>query len=71
MAGRFYPTKPAKLMGKMTLTYGVAQIIAPAITGNLAERLGDYNLGLWIAAAMVLLGAIISTVLMLTERDAV
>lgn len=71
MAGRFYPTKPAKLMGKMTLTYGVAQIIAPAITGNLAERLGDYNVGLWIAAAMVLLGAIISTVLMLTERDAV
>ena len=71
MAGRFYPTKPAKLMGKMTLTYGVAQIIAPAITGNLAERLGDYNLGLWIAAAMVLLGAIISTVLMLTERDSV
>lgn len=71
MAGRFYPTKPAKLMGKMTLTYGVAQIIAPAITGNLAERLGNYNLGLWIAAAMVLLGAIISTVLMLTERDAV
>ena len=71
MAGRFYPTKPAKLMGKMTLTYGVAQIIAPAITGNLAERLGDYNLGLWIAAAMVLLGAIISTILMLTERDSV
>ncbi|MDO6513402.1 MULTISPECIES: YbfB/YjiJ family MFS transporter [unclassified Neptuniibacter] len=70
MAGRFYPTKPAKLMGKMTLTYGVAQIIAPAITGNLAERLGDYNLGLWIAAGMVLLGAVISTILMITERDA-
>lgn len=71
MAGRFYPTKPAKLMGKMTLTYGVAQIIAPAITGNLAERLGNYDLGLWIAAAVVLLGAIISAVLIFTERDAV
>lgn len=71
MAGRFYPTKPAKLMGKMTLTYGVAQIIAPAITGNLAERLGNYDLGLWIAAAVVLLGAAISFVLVVTERDAV
>lgn len=71
MAGRFYPTKPAKLMGKMTLTYGVAQIIAPAITGNLAERLGNYDLGLWIAAAVVLLGAVISFVLVVTERDAV
>ena len=26
IAGRFYPTKPAKLMGKMTLSYGVAQV---------------------------------------------
>ena len=70
MAGRFYPTKPAKLMGKMTLTYGIAQIIAPAITGNLAERLGNYDLGLWIAASMVLLGAIISAILVVTERKA-
>lgn len=70
MAGRFYPTKPAKLMGKMTLTYGIAQIIAPAITGNLAEKLGNYDLGLWIAASMVLLGAIISAILVVTERKA-
>lgn len=70
MAGRFYPTKPAKLMGKMTLTYGVAQIIAPAITGNLAESLGNYDMGLWIAALMVLIGAIISAVLVVTERKA-
>lgn len=70
MAGRFYPTKPAKLMGKMTLTYGVAQIIAPAITGNLAERLGNYDIGLWIAALIVLIGAIFSAILVITERKA-
>lgn len=68
MAGRFYPTKPAKLMGKMTLTYGVAQIIGPAITGMLAGTLGNYNLGLWIAAAMVLLGTATIIVLMRTHK---
>ena len=33
MAGRYYPTRPAKMMSKMTLSYGVAQIIGPAIVG--------------------------------------
>ncbi|WP_299181585.1 YbfB/YjiJ family MFS transporter [uncultured Neptuniibacter sp.] len=69
MAGRFYPTKPAKLMGKMTLTYGIAQIIAPAVTGNLAERFGNFDLGLWIAAAMVLFGAAIIGLIMILERN--
>jgi len=54
----------------MTLTYGVAQIIAPAITGNLAERLGNYDIGLWIAALIVLIGAIFSAILVITERKA-
>ncbi|MCL4164693.1 UNVERIFIED_CONTAM: hypothetical protein GTU68_017373, partial [Idotea baltica] len=31
MAGRYYPTRPAKMMGKMTISYGVAQIVAPLI----------------------------------------
>jgi len=33
MAGRFYPTKPAKLMGMLKMSYGVPQIIAPTIAG--------------------------------------
>ena len=69
MAGRFYPTKPAKLMGKMTLSYGVAQIIGPAITGILAGALGNYSLGLWIAAGMVLLGAAVILVLIKTQKS--
>ena len=40
MAGRYYPTKPAKMMGKMTISYGAAQILAPAITGWLATQTG-------------------------------
>jgi len=57
MAGRFYPTKPAKLMGKLTLLYGIAQIGAPAIAGIIADNGGSYADSLYIAAAISVLGA--------------
>ena len=56
MAGRYYPTRPAKMMGKMTLSYGVAQIFAPALIGILAEYYGGYAIGLYLASAIMLLG---------------
>ncbi|MEB4593098.1 YbfB/YjiJ family MFS transporter [Candidatus Thiothrix sp. Deng01] len=60
MAGRYYPTRPAKMMGKMTLSYGVAQIAAPALTGVLAARSGgSYADGLYLAAAVMLLGTLL------------
>lgn len=59
MAGRFYPTRPAKMMGKMTIAYGVAQIAAPAVTGMIAEVTGTYANGLYIASAVMLLGAVL------------
>ncbi|MBV0934669.1 YbfB/YjiJ family MFS transporter [Marinobacterium weihaiense] len=70
MAGRLYPTRPAKLMGKMTLSYGLAQILAPALTGVLAESTGNYNLGLWLAGGFVLLGAVLILMLRLCDRTA-
>lgn len=72
MAGRYYPTRPAKMMGKMTLSYGVAQIIGPAITGQLALRLGSYNAGLYFAAGVMVLGTLLLLALKVVEkRDAV
>ncbi len=59
MAGRFYPTRPGKMMGKMTLSYGIAQVIAPAVTGVLAARAGDYWAGLYLAAAVMAVGAVL------------
>lgn len=56
MAGRYYPTRPAKMMGKMTLSYGAAQIAAPLATAALATRLGSYEVGLYLAAAVMVLG---------------
>lgn len=71
MAGRYYPTKPAKMMGKMTLTYGVAQIIGPAITGQLAVHLGSYNAGMYVAALVMAVGTLLLLALKVVEkRDA-
>ena len=57
MAGRFYPTKPAKLMGMLTMSYGVPQIIAPTIAGYLASTSGNYNASLYMASGFVVLGS--------------
>ncbi len=63
MAGRYYPTRPAKMMGKMTISYGAAQIIGPAITGWLATQLGSYESGLYLAAGIVLIGTLLLFIL--------
>ena len=70
MAGRLYPTKPAKLMGKMTISYGSAQVIAPALTGMLAAKLGNYDLGLWIAGGFVVVGILLVLWLKFTDQTA-
>jgi predicted MFS family arabinose efflux permease len=69
MAGRYYPTRPAKMMGKMTVSYGIAQILAPAITGLLAEHSGSYSDGLYLAAAMMTLGTLLIVKLRVLERN--
>ncbi len=59
MAGRFYPSKPAKMMGKMTLSYGLAQILAPAAGGLLGQWTGDYYSALYMSSAVMLLGLLL------------
>ena len=69
MAGRYYPTRPAKMMGKMTLSYGAAQIIGPAVTGWLAGHLGGgYAAGLYMAAGVMVLGVVLLFMLKAVER---
>ena len=68
MAGRYYPRHPAKMMAKMTVSYGVAQILGPAITGTLATRFGNYNAGLYFAAAVMGLGTLLLLLLKVQER---
>lgn len=64
MVGRFYPTRPAKPMGRLTLSYGVAQVIAPATAGSIAETSGSYASSLAAAAVVMLVGMAILWILM-------
>jgi predicted MFS family arabinose efflux permease len=70
MAGRFYPTRPAKMMGKMTLSYGLAQAVAPALTGAVAVQSGGYRAGLYFAAATMAVGTALFAGLWAAERRA-
>lgn len=69
MAGRYYPTRPAKMMGKMTLSYGTAQIAAPLVTAALASRLGSYEVGLYLAAAIMVIGTLLLVALKLVQPE--
>lgn len=71
MVGRYYPTRPAKMMGKISLFYGIAQIAGPAITAWLATVLGNYNAGLYFAAGVMVAGTLLLLLLKVVEkRDA-
>lgn len=70
MAGRFYPTRPARMMGTMTMSYGVAQIVGPLVTGALATRYDGYAVGLYLAAGALVVGTVLLLALTRTERRA-
>ncbi|UZE96024.1 YbfB/YjiJ family MFS transporter [Alkalimarinus alittae] len=68
MAGRLYPSAPSKMMGKMTISYGFAQIIAPAVTGQIAEMGGSYSDGLTMAGIFMVIGTSLVLLLRVVER---
>ncbi|MGA9667393.1 MAG: YbfB/YjiJ family MFS transporter, partial [Gallionella sp.] len=68
MAGQYYPTRPAKMMGQMTMSYGVAQILAPAITGTLAGHFGGYSAGLYVAGAAMIACTLLLLLLKAVEK---
>ncbi|MEQ8289175.1 MAG: YbfB/YjiJ family MFS transporter [Gammaproteobacteria bacterium] len=59
LVGKFYPTRPAKPMGKISFFYAMAQVIAPAGAGYIAEITGRYSLALFIATAVMVAGTVI------------
>lgn len=68
MAGRLFPRAPSKIMGKMTISYGLAQIIAPAMTGQIAEMGGTYSDGLIIAGVFMVVGTSLVLLLKMVEK---
>lgn len=56
LIGRRYPLNPAKAMARLTLSYGLAQIVAPMVAGHMAATTGSYRGSLTIAAAVMVAG---------------
>ena len=56
LAGKRNSANPSGAMARLTLSYGVAQIIAPAIVGRIAETTGNYDAGMIMAAVTMAIG---------------
>lgn len=57
--GHKFPANPAKAMAKLTICYGIAQIIAPAVAAQVSKITHTYTGALWLAAITVLLGMVL------------
>lgn len=58
LVGRLYPRDPSGAMARLTLSYGAAQIIAPAVSGYIAALTGSYRGALAMAAAVMVAGMV-------------
>ncbi|HEV6966418.1 YbfB/YjiJ family MFS transporter [Roseateles sp.] len=56
LVGRRSPSNPGKAMARLTLSYGVAQVSAPALTGRMVEASGSFHAALWLTAAVLAVG---------------
>lgn len=70
IVGRHFPANPAKAMAKMTLSYGVAQIVAPAMAGYIATATGSYQGALIVTAVVMVGGMALLQALIHEERRA-
>jgi predicted MFS family arabinose efflux permease len=58
LVGRRSPANPGKAMARLTLSYGVAQISAPALTGRMVEASGSFDAALWLTAGVLAVGMV-------------
>ncbi len=61
MVGRLYPENSSRSMGHLTFSYGMAQVIAPALVGILAEKNDNFTDGLIITVVVMLIGIALLT----------
>ena len=57
LVGRRSPANPGKAMARLTLSYGAAQVSAPALAGAMAQASGSYTGALWLTAVVLGIGA--------------
>lgn len=58
MVGRVFPENPSRPMSRLTFSYGIAQMLAPAVVGYLADIEGNYTNGLWLTLVVMALGVV-------------
>lgn len=68
--GHKFPHNPAKAMAKLTISYGIAQLVAPALAGYLASLTGNYLSSLWLAASVMITGIFLVWQIHRFERNA-
>ncbi len=68
LIGAHFPNNPAKAMARLTLSYGVAQIGAPAMAGYIAQVTGSYHGALLITTLIMLMGMALLWMLQRVER---
>lgn len=56
LVGRRSPGNPGKAMARLTLSYGLAQVCAPALAGGMAQASGSYRAALWLTALVLTMG---------------
>ncbi len=56
LVGRRSPNNPGKAMARLTLSYGLAQMLAPLVTGYMAQHSGNFKGALWLTAGVMALG---------------
>jgi MFS family permease len=61
LVGRRSPRNPGKAMARLTLGYGLAQVLAPALSGWMAQRSGGWHGALWLTAAVLVAGWLVLT----------
>lgn len=68
LVGRRSPANPGKAMARLTLSYGVAQVSAPALTGRMVEASGSFDAALWLTAGVMLVGMLTLAIVRREDR---
>lgn len=69
-ARRLHGERAAGLMGYATAAYGVGQIAGPLVAAPIAARVGSFAPALWLAAFVLVVGAIGLVLLAMKSRAA-
>ena len=68
-ARRLHGERAAGLMGYATAAYGVGQIAGPLVATPIAARVGSFTPALWLAASVLVLGAVGLALLAIRSRS--